>query len=428
MYIFKLLVTYIFCFVYYCFCQTISISGKVTDTSQTPIPNAQIKLEKTKQTTLSKEDGTFLLFDNAGAIKFRNNNSKQDQNVYFIKNGILLINTENITFAKITAFDIHGKNILSKEKINLHPGQNIINLALKNSGVYIYKISIGKKTVFLKDYSIIKQKEKKLVYSMEESSNFKLNAIPPFNDIIFVKKDGYLNFRMEITTPETTGLEIKMLVCSGTFKDIDSNEYQTVKIGSQIWSVENLRTTKFNDGTPIPKAEQLSQWAHLTTPAYCYYNNTSDSDSIKILGALYNWYTINTNKLAPLGWHIPTNEDWDTLQNYLIANGYNWDGSNSENKVAKSLASKTNWINCTENGAIGCDLSKNNKTGFSAIPAGSRYHDVDFNYIGQMCYFWTSSSFDQDHAYYRMLSSYLDFLDNYMSLKSCGFSVRLVKD
>jgi uncharacterized protein (TIGR02145 family) len=143
---------------------------------------------------------------------------------------------------------------------------------------------------------------------------------------------------------------------------------------------------------------------------------------------LYNWYVVGTQKLAPAGWHVPTSAEWDTLQNFLIANGYNWDDSTSGNKTGKSLAAKTDWIASNVTGTVGNDVASNNRSGFSGLPAGSRYYDVNFNYIGQIGYWWTASAEDDAHADYRMLNSENEFLDNYLSLKSCGFSVRLVKD
>jgi uncharacterized protein (TIGR02145 family) len=215
---------------------------------------------------------------------------------------------------------------------------------------------------------------------------------------------------------------------TSTVTDIDGNVYTTVKIGNQIWTAENLRTTKYNDGTAIPHVPLISGWTNLTTPAYVIYNNTTDADSIRRFGVLYNWYVVNTGKLAPAGWHVPTSPEWDTLQNYLITNGYNWDGTTDSNKIAKSLAAKTDWIASAVPGTVGNDLASNNRSGFSGLPAGSRYYDVNFNYIGQIGYWWTSSAPDDAHAYYRMLNSFNVFLDSYEMLNSCGLSVRLVKD
>jgi uncharacterized protein (TIGR02145 family) len=247
-------------------------------------------------------------------------------------------------------------------------------------------------------------------------------------DVIAVTKAGFLNFRVAVTNSDTSGIDIKMIASAGTVTDAGGNVYQTVKIGSQTWTVENLRTTKYNDGTPIPLAVSLSEWAVLSTPGYCYYGSTTNADSIRKFGALYNWYAVNTKKLAPAGWHVPDTLEWLAMQNYLVANGFNWDGTTADNKIGKALAAKADWSVSTVDGAIGNDLTKNNRTGFSAMPGGSRYYDVDCNYIGQMGIWWTATAADDAHAYYRMLSNSLDFLDLYQSASTTGFSVRLVKD
>ena len=90
------------------------------------------------------------------------------------------------------------------------------------------------------------------------------------------------------------------VISGNTVTDIDGNVYQTVKIGTQTWMVENLKTTKFNDGTSIPNITDSLAWWALSTPGYCFYNN--DTANKSIYGALYNWYTVKTDKLAPTGW------------------------------------------------------------------------------------------------------------------------------
>jgi uncharacterized protein (TIGR02145 family) len=222
-----------------------------------------------------------------------------------------------------------------------------------------------------------------------------------------------------------------MIVSAGTVTDADGNVYQTVKIGTQVWTVENLRTTKYNDGSAIPLVTDGGLWVALNTPGYCYYGNTTNADSIKNYGALYNWNAVNTKKLAPMGWHVPTDAEWDTLQNYLVINGFNWDGTtdtSTENKIAKSLAAKTDWIASTTPGAIGNGLTKNNRSGFSALPGGCRDDHGSFSYVGDGGYWWSATEDESSDAYYRDLYCVYDYLVRYYYYKRCGFSVRLVRD
>jgi hypothetical protein len=103
---------------------------------------------------------------------------------------------------------------------------------------------------------------------------------------------------------------------SNLVKDIDGNVYDTVTVGTQTWMVENLKTTRYNDGTAIPLVTKSVAWETLSTPGYCWYNN--DESTYKApYGALYNWYTVNTGKLCPTGWHVPGDSEWIVLIDFL---------------------------------------------------------------------------------------------------------------
>jgi uncharacterized protein (TIGR02145 family) len=195
---------------------------------------------------------------------------------------------------------------------------------------------------------------------------------------------------------------------------------------------ENLRTTKYNDGSPIPNIVSDTAWDscyYTQTGAYCYYNNTTDSDSIEKFGALYNWYAVNTGKLAPEGWHVPSDSEWTMLENYLIANGYNYDGTTTGNKIGKSMAAKTDWATSEVEGAIGNDLSTNSRSGFSALPGSYRLNNGFFYDQSRSGRWWSATEVSAtDDAWYRYL--YYDkeglFRANYYECS--GFSVRLLRD
>jgi uncharacterized protein (TIGR02145 family) len=118
------------------------------------------------------------------------------------------------------------------------------------------------------------------------------------------------------TNGKTTAI-FSSSVTYGTVTDQDGNVYKTVKIGTQTWMAENLRTTKYNDGKSIENVIVASKWEGLSTGAYGNYNNTTSSDTIATYGRLYNWSAINTGKLAPKGWHVPTDDEWSVLTRYL---------------------------------------------------------------------------------------------------------------
>jgi uncharacterized protein (TIGR02145 family) len=214
--------------------------------------------------------------------------------------------------------------------------------------------------------------------------------------------------------------------------DQDGNTYDYLTYGDQVWTVENAEMVTYRDGTPIPEVTDPTQWSNLTTGAWCFYDN----DSTK--GRLYNWYAVagihdtdpNTpnKEFAPEGWHVPTDAEWTTLEEYLIASGYNYDGTTTGNKIAKAMASNTGWNSSTNTGAIGNDQSLNNDSGFNAFPVGYRDNNGSFNNEGNDAIFWSSTENNTNIAWYRILSLNISYLYRFNYYKQNGFSVRFVRD
>jgi uncharacterized protein (TIGR02145 family) len=211
-----------------------------------------------------------------------------------------------------------------------------------------------------------------------------------------------------------------------TVKDIDGNVYHTVKIGNQVWTVENLRTTTYRNGYPITLDTASATWSAGVNGKYCYYGNTTNTDSIKKYGALYSWFAIESKMLAPEGWRVPTNEDWEILEAYLIENGFNWDGTKTDHKYAKSLASKTDWLPDKTPGSVGCDLSKNNGSGFSALPGGNRYYTGLFGNKSYYGYWWSASDTEYTIGTFLLLPFEGEAFD-WLSGKAGGYSVRVLQ-
>lgn len=208
-----------------------------------------------------------------------------------------------------------------------------------------------------------------------------------------------------------------------TVKDIDGNVYQTVTIGTQVWMVENLKTTKYRNGDPIPNVTDDTEWSNLTTGAQCNYNN--DAAIGNKYGKLYNWYAVSDGRnIAPTGWHVPSDAEWTTLENYVAAN------LGTSGSVAKALASKTDWASSTDAGAVGNDLTKNNSSGFTALPGGYRYGYGGFSSIGFNGYWWTSTEGSSDYAWNRNLGCYDPVVGRSSNYGYEGrvFSVRCVRD
>ena len=190
-----------------------------------------------------------------------------------------------------------------------------------------------------------------------------------------------------------------------TVSDIENNNYSAVTIGTQIWMSENLRTTKYNDGTPIPNVAVDSTWKELKTDAYCWFSNDTTFKSSH--GALYNWYTVNTKKLCPTGWHVPSDKEWRTLTSFL----------GDENVAGSQMKSSSGWKN--GNGT--------NTSGFSGLPYGFRSAKGAFSSHGLAGYFWSSTESDPN-SWYCVLFSKDGTAYKYPGGKQSGFSVRCLKN
>ena len=226
------------------------------------------------------------------------------------------------------------------------------------------------------------------------------------------------------------GNELILKTYTGTVNDIDGNVYNTVTIGTQVWIAENLKTTKYNDGSLIPNVSDVTSWDSYTSGAYCDYENTPANSTT--YGRLYNWSAVaptNSENVCPTGWHVPDGTEWDTMEEYLIVNGYNYDGSTSGNKLAKSLTSLTYWSPSFLTGAPGnTDYpTYRNKSGFTALPGGRRGGSGVpslFSGIENVAYFWTLGSMIPTLTSGGTSTSY--WPSGYF--KKPGFSVRCLKD
>ena len=191
--------------------------------------------------------------------------------------------------------------------------------------------------------------------------------------------------------------------------DIDGNVYHTVIIGTQVWMVENLVTTKFNDGTAIPLVTGDTSWGNLTTPGYCWYDN--DSANKNLYGALYNWHTVNSGKLAPPGWHVPTDAEWSTLIKYL--GGYGVAGGKMKE------AGTGHW----KDPNYGAD----NSSRFTALPGGCRVYDGAYISIEGGGYWWSSTESPPVVSFY-YLYHFFEEISRATTVKCSGYSVRCVRD
>jgi uncharacterized protein (TIGR02145 family)/uncharacterized repeat protein (TIGR02543 family) len=194
-------------------------------------------------------------------------------------------------------------------------------------------------------------------------------------------------------------------------KDRDGNVYTEVTIGTQMWLVQNLKTTKYNDGSAIPLMTDSASWAALTTPGYCWHNN--DVTNKATYGALYNWYTVGTGKLAPVGWHVSTDPEWLVLVDYF--------GGFSK---ARGKLKEAGTAHCTVP-----DSTATNESGFTGLPGGIRFHTGNFSSLplGTWGSWWTTRENGRGAEFWDFSSDFAG-LEQYDMYKAMGFSVRCVRD
>lgn len=195
-----------------------------------------------------------------------------------------------------------------------------------------------------------------------------------------------------------------------TIKDYDNNTYDVIRIGTQLWIKENLKTTKFKNGSAIPLVSDFSGWSALTTPGYCIYDN--DAGNAATYGALYNWATVETGNLCPAGWHVPSDDEFLTLDRFL--------GGESPAGGKMKEAGITHWI-APNTGAT-------NESEFTALPGGYRLVNGQYNDITTNGYWWSSSEYTSQDAWHKKIQYNSDKTYRDVEKKNMGMSVRCLKD
>lgn len=199
---------------------------------------------------------------------------------------------------------------------------------------------------------------------------------------------------------------------SGTVTDADGNVYHTVTIGTQVWMVENLKTTHYNDAskTPITNVTDNTAWIGLSAAAYCLYNN--DMSNKTTYGALYNWYAASDSRLCPQGWHVPTDAEWATLITFLGGDTLAGGKLKEEGMV--------HWVSPN----TGAD----NSSGFTALPGGSHFTNGSFYLFGKYGWWWSTTESSTTEAWHECLQYNSGIASRISGSKKIGFSVRCVKD
>jgi len=329
----------------------------------------------------------------------------------------------NIEFEMLTSgrvsidlFDITGKKVTSTQN-KVQAGTQTFNVSGLNSGIYTVNI---KSDNFVYSGKIISNGTAKgtatisyvnSIATFEKLHLKSTKTLVPMQyttgDIILLKASSGNYSTVKTLVPTASSVETFNFVAA---TDFDGNNYTTVTIGTQTWMVENLKTTHYRNGDPIPNVTDNTEWGALTTGAYSWYNN--DISNKTTYGALYNWFTVvDTRNIAPTGWHVPTLAEYQILRNYL-------GGSVAGGKMKETCA--THWID-PNTGAT-------NESGFTALPGGFRYTGGTFYGCCVSGYWWSTTTYDETEAYHSdMFSDNANFNYDTNTMQK-GLSVRCVRD
>lgn len=219
----------------------------------------------------------------------------------------------------------------------------------------------------------------------------------------------------------TNCIKVKESAGDKILSDIDGNIYTTTTIGTQTWMVENLKTTKYSDGTLILNITVNETWNAANYGVYCDYENTPSISTI--YGRLYNWYVVDNNSatkvasnkgknICPTGWHVPSDAEWVILTDYL--------GGESVAGAKLKETGISNWIN-PNSGAT-------NETGFTALPGGNRFSNGSYSNIGSYGNWWSSTENSPTNVWARGIGYNKSTVSRGNVIKQNGFSVRCIKD
>ena len=218
-----------------------------------------------------------------------------------------------------------------------------------------------------------------------------------------------------------TALAVSVSLCAQQGKpgpnitDAEGNSYKTITIGTQQWMAENLKVSKYSDGTTIPNITGITEWKNNATGAWVYYDN--DAANNAKYGKLYNWYAVsktsNGNKnVCPIGWHVPTDAEWTVLTDYL-------GGTTVAGGKLKEVDT-TSWYSP--------NTDATNTSLFTGLPGGNRYNNGYYSGIGLNGNWWSSSESNTNDAWYRDLDYYNGVASRNYSVKYNGLSVRCLRD
>jgi uncharacterized protein (TIGR02145 family) len=388
-----------------------------------------VKVENlTKSTSLTINGGDILQLTVSTGVNSVENNQASELKIYpnpMTDNSILEIYPPAAGNAVISVLDMTGKSVVQIQSYLENFRQDFRLSGLKN-GFYIINVE-GNNFQF--SGKLISNGKSNGKISLE-----KINTVTRTVDNNTVKADSK-GTQATVTMEYTTGDRLKFTGISGNFSTVitdipasnkvitfnfiactdgDNNNYPVVEIGTQVWMAENLKTTKYNEGTDIPNKTEAVDWVAMTTPAFCWYNNDAAANK-NVYGALYNWFAASTANLCPAGWHVPSEPEWTILITYL--GGLSTSGGKMKETGTSHWASP--------------NAGATNSSGFTGLPGGYRGSAAssgNFREIMVTGEFWSTTIGPTTYPY----SFYLDYWYATVTWeqpnKTVGFNVRCLKN
>ena len=330
---------------------------------------------------------------------------------------------ENILFE---IFDIQGKLVLSQSEFLMN-GTHAFRITGLPKGVYtiVYGTSFSKNSTKVlstntssESISFQKSEVKGSIVKVLNTKKQKNQIEMPYSqsDILRItgSKNSFSTIVMDVPTSSKT-IHFNFHNCI----DGSGNHYPIVQINNQWWMAENLKTTKYSDGTSIANITDDAEWCNLTTPAYCWYDNSVSNANI--WGGLYNWYavspTTNGNKnVCPVGWHVPNESEWDALRDFL---GTEFNAGTKVKEIGLDYWNPSDEV-----------VTTTNRSGFGARGSGSKDIQLDGTFVALRfdVSYWSATQNNAVSAFYRLLSYNSDAFELREHNKKMGYSVRCIKN
>jgi uncharacterized protein (TIGR02145 family)/uncharacterized delta-60 repeat protein len=266
-------------------------------------------------------------------------------------------------------------------------------------------------------------------YYFDQSSYFPQISISPPLMSFTVNTTESFEQSQTLTISNTGGAPLLVAISADStmVTDLDGNIYSTIQIGDQIWMAENLKVTHYRDGSEIPNVTSADDWRALTSGAYCISDNNNTSGIFDTYGALYNWSAAtDTRNISPVGWHIPSDDEWKELEITLGMSQSEADdtGYRGTNQGSKLAGNRSLWAN-----GLLEDESEFGTSGFDALPGGRRTTFTGYDeYLSIIAEFWSATEYNSGQAWKRNLITYRTDITREVALKNHGLSIRCVKD